>query len=329
MTGEDACRDIARVCTSAVRKKSRLNVLATSLADAIAGTESQPPPALSDRRQSTKATWAGRKSVTAILGDGVSVDHQAAYQVVIQGFTDEGAERGRDSRVNTGLWGERGLEHILEGVLQNPNEFTSCHPTAIGLQKLYGRRPTQLVAGGAGGPLRQAAVTLAKRCLNSADRLYIIQVKCTATNDGHSFSLLMNHDGTVSILEAWAMKPTRPKANLGAVWERRKTTSNDNHITQRDACDALDNLLNDNIRIRDRGYGVLSRAYGGRNAQHAHHYEELNRTTHDRRENHSIAVTVRELRPRQKVIARLQARLNKLKEIRVGAGHGRLEPLPA
>ncbi len=308
LEGQQECQDISNVCKSAFGT-SNLKSLALQLKQLIQRTEYQIKYVASRNRDSTKETWLNAKSQNAIFTDENAANaRSAAWQFMIQSMHEEKEIHGKNKNINCGIYDELEMTPLLKGFLSNPSEGTACHPTAIALRRLLGRIDTQETAGGVGAENRQAAVDLAKASLRSADRLYIIQLACTATADGHSFSLLMNYDGTVSVLEGWAMNGKRPNATLVVNW-RNRDSNRPRYIDIDTVCGYLDDIVSENTGTRDRGYGNLSAAYGlpGRNP--AHHFEEKNtRGDHDDRQNHSIIVTLRELRPYAKVTARIQNR---------------------
>ncbi|EYF06376.1 hypothetical protein [Chondromyces apiculatus] len=313
LDGAEVCDTIARRSKNVFGRQT-LSTLAARLADYIRNTPEQPGL---QRRASTKPTWVGVKSYVPVFTNNPAalLPRASEIQLVIQTFSEEkeNGVRPPNGQLRTGLWGDPEVGPlILPGALADLSTFTACHPTALGLQRLLGRLETEKSAGGAGTAARAAAIQLATQCLQHVDRLFILWVKCTARGDGHSFSLLMNHDGTVTSLEAWAMNVAR-NAPCGLVNVfSRPTRIRDMAVA--DACAALELLLSEDIRDRDRGYGALSVAYGREHP--AHHFEERDtQGHHDARENHLIQVTVRELRPREKVRARMAARLVELQRI--------------
>jgi hypothetical protein len=292
LVGAAECGQIAGNCTKTFGQ-SVLNRLALQLQGLITAT----PGALPQVVASSKPSWAGTQSFTAIYGVNPAVTPHAATQLMIQQFT------GGPVLVDTGFMSEALSLPQMESWMSNPNEFTACHDAAVGLLGVAGRADMQQQAGGAGAGGRFSGINLAKMLLNSPDRLYIIQVKSTARRDGHSFSLLMNNDGTVSVLEGWAMNPNRPYASLVKVWRDRNQAS----MPLATVLAALDNILSDNTADRDAGYGAISRAYGNNN-QTSHHFEEDGARRSPRNE-HSLVMVARELRPRAQVIACMAARV--------------------
>ena len=178
-----------------------------------------------------------------------------------------------------------------------------------------GQTDTEEKAGGPDEENRQAAIALAQRALDDSEHLYIIQVKATATADGHSFSLLMNHDKTVSVLEGWAMGPGDTQGcTLGRIWNRRTHHGQKQYLTVKETKSYLNNILHWTEFIRDIGYGGLSSAYG--EPHPCHGFEKLNTEgEHDKRERHSIEVTLQKLRPYNEVKKRLGERRAALKAI--------------
>jgi hypothetical protein len=313
------------------QRSSRLSRTATELAALIRSTRLPRSRRALEVQASSKATWAGVKSQSAILGgteDG-SKAYGAAYQLVVMCFSERKVDGSRVA--DAGIykedpqWPTGGV--VIENLLENPSTLTSCHPTAIGIRNLMARPRTVVERGGAGAENRLAAIEHAKGVLRSTDRLYVVQLQCCATDDGHSFSLLMNHDGTVSVVEGWAMAEYRMPCTYVSVWRSRfKSSDYARYLSVNDVCGFLDQIASEDIDQRDIGYGNLSSAYG-RPARHpAHHFEEKNtRGDHDEREKHSIIATSAELRPREKVIARLNARLALLKQMRAVGKRNRLD----
>lgn len=135
-----------------------------------------------------------------------------------------------------------------------------CHATAAGMLNLLGRKHQTYQAGGAGPELREAARELALRLLDDDDKLYLLQFKCTAEADGHSFMLCMNANGTVTRAESWA----NPSGN-GLFLERQlgKMVDNTDVLSKSQARRAVERIFSASSVNRDKGYDVLSDAYDG------------------------------------------------------------------
>lgn len=278
--------------------------------------------------KSTKSTWSKGKS-QCVLFDGKQLPgddkmHWYKLHIAIQAFTNK--VRNGVNIVDAGLYGKSERvplykdpnetcmlgKQLLNIYLDDPSQGTSCHPTAIGLRRLMGEGKTRKKVGGAGKANRKEAILCAEKALDDPSHLYVIQLECTATADGHSFSLLMNYDGTVSVLEAWAI-PGHKKASvtLPQAWKYRKNDGKERYLSLKETKGYLELLLSDDVKKRDIGYGSLSAAYEDPSLG----FEKKNSKERDDREKHSIIVTLAKLRRYEDVAARLKARLDKLEEI--------------
>jgi hypothetical protein len=207
-------------------------------------------------------------------------------------------------------------KYLLNQYFENPNVVISCHPTAIGLRNLMGQKETEETAGGAGKDNREAAIRLAQRALDDPLHLYIIQVKGCASDDGHSFSLLMNYNRTVSVLEGWAMSSADSEnvpCTLARTWLKRHNSYKlKQYLTIDETKKYLNLILSDLSLDRDNGYKQLSSAYS---QEPSLGFEKNTQHKRDDRKNHSIVVTLRELRPYDHVMERMRKRWEKLNEI--------------
>lgn len=201
-------------------------------------------------------------------------------------------------------------DQIASITLTDGNGVASCHPTALGLQTILGQENGYFAtAGGAGPALRADAIELAAEALRADTRARVIWLKCTATADGHSFTLVKKPSGRVDVLEAWA----NPGGN-GYLRSLRQQLKHD--IEREDALDAVTKLNSPNSRVRDEGYAALSTAYGRAEDQPSAHFEELRHNVRDRDANISILCTVRDLASYDTVRARMLARYQVLGNLR-------------
>ena len=201
-------------------------------------------------------------------------------------------------------------DQIASITLTDGNGVASCHPTALGLQTILGQDNGYFAtAGGAGSALRAEAIELASEALRADTRARVIWLKCTATADGHSFTLVKKPSGRVDVLEAWA----NPGGN-GYLRSLRQQLKHD--IERADALAAVTKLNSPNSRVRDEGYAALSTAYGRAEDEPSAHFEELRHNVRDRDANISILCTVRDLASYDTVRARMVARYQVLANLR-------------
>ncbi len=160
-------------------------------------------------------------------------------------------------------------EDIARITLTDDKGISACHDIAGGLQRMLGHTNGYFeTKGGAGRENRSLAIELAINVLNGS-KACVIWLKCTATCDGHSFTLVKKPSGIVDVLESWA----NPGGNGYLLPLKEQLKYN---ITNADAITAVTRLNDLNEEIRDKGYGVLSTAYGNAENRPAHHFEERN-----------------------------------------------------
>lgn len=206
-------------------------------------------------------------------------------------------------------------DQIARITLADGRGISSCHPTAEGLQRILGHANGYFATAGGAGPARRAeAIALATEALQANTRARVIWMKCTATGDGHSFTLVKKPSGSVDVLEAWA----KPDGNgyLRALRGQLKRG-----ISRQAALTAIGRLNAAESETRDLGYAALSTAYGDAEDEPSHHFEEANSDgDHDTDENISILCTVRDLAAYDTVQDRMRARYQVLADLRARLG---------
>jgi hypothetical protein len=292
----DNCRATTKI------GRSRLGTLAAQVKARVAGRyDLRPRP---NTRAVQSPEWNAAQSVIDVLITDPNTRRLATKidaQIAVQCFDDV-------------IGGDDDIAGIT---LRDDTGIASCHPTALGLQGVLGQHHGyQATAGGAGPERRALAVALALEALREAAPARVIWLRCTATCDGHSFTLVKKPSGRVDVLEAWA----NPRGNGYLLPLKRQLIHN---LQRHEAVEAVTRLNDQNSRVRDQGYGALSTAYGNASQQPSHHFEERNQQhEHDSDENISIVATVRDLAAYGEVKHRMTERYLALAAIRRRLGVG-------
>lgn len=212
--------------------------------------------------------------------------------------------------------------------LRDDAGLASCHPTAAGLQAVLGQENGYFAtAGGKGRVNRIKAVRLANQALQASTPARVIWLKCTATADGHSFTLVKKPSGRVDVLEAWA----NPGGNgylLGLGDDPDDGCLLKYGIRRQDAVTAVNRLNDSDISIRDTGYAALSIAYGSEHpAIHFELFKDIKDPDdpgypgiHDSDANISILCTVRDLAAFETVQNRMTARYQVISDLKTRLG---------
>lgn len=299
--------EIIRTCNETSTIRSSLAALATRLRTCLDARRRWL-----GRREDVLATqsgaWNAQRAVIDVLIDDPNTGGKASkvdVQCAIQFLKADGQYRPEvpedpelsDQYASITLGDEQGI--------------SSCHPTAEGLQAILGQANGYFATAGGAGPERRAeAISLACAALGANTPARVIWFKCTATGDGHSFTLVKKPSGSVDVLEAWA----NPGGN-GYLKPLRRQLKHS--IARQDAVTAVTRLNSDQSGTRDEGYAALSTAYGGVDDEPSHHFEELNSDgDHDSDENISIVCTVRDLASYETVQGRMRARYQVLAGLR-------------
>lgn len=307
----------------AAERSSRLGVQAARLIIAVNEINKGPVPVAftSGRYEASRSTWSRCPvSFHAIWPIGTPEWQHRALQMALQLYSHVG---GKGSGASSCKNNDTDLDDnpdaqafIRRENLAKPSTFTSCHPTAIGLQLLIGRPKTeQAVIGDGTAETRRDAINLAISCINALNRLMVVQIAGQGPQDGHSFNFITNYDGTVSSCEAWAGESET--ATLAYQWQKHPER---HRMGKHAVCEHLRMLLDDDPDVRDQGYRYLTIAYGSGTNSYQFEYEYTDppevkprRTRRAARDQHRLTCRARELRPYPRVLSLLNARYDKIK----------------
>lgn len=262
-------------------------------------------------KESSKLSWANKKCQSVLFDARESPTNLSKSDCIKLHGT---IEFMRDERSDPNTRDRRGA--ILKDIqmdmaykfIANASSNIDSHRTARGLMELFGQKKTEIRTGGPGASNRAQAVKLALTALQEPKHLFIIQVQCSAEKClGQSFCLLMNNNQTVTVLEAM---PQRGDSGLLPIaWENRVKERRNPYLTFSEVILCLKELLDDNKVARDRAYRMLSSLCGTKECSTFFEDGSLVPSSKSDRENHSILVTVRELRSHDRVKERFRARL--------------------
>lgn len=262
-------------------------------------------------KESSKSSWANKRSQSVLFDAHEFPTNLSKSDCVKLHGT---IEFMRDERNDSHTHDRRAV--ILKSIqmdmvyqfISNPSSNIDPHRTARGLMELFGQKKTEIRTGGPGVANRAQAIKLALTALQETKHLFIIQLQCSTEKYlGQSFCLLMNNNQTVTVLEA---VPQRGDSGLLPIaWEDRVKGRRNPYLTLSEVILCLKELLDDKKVARDRAYRMLSSLCGTKECASFFEDGSMVSSSQFDRENHSILVTVRELRSHDRVKERFKARL--------------------